>query len=292
MENFPVLGVCGPAKSGKDMVGDWICENKRFQKVAFADPMKRFVRAVFQVDYETLWGPSSLREKPISYSDKEWFDAAARFSPAGNELINEVVTENKIPAYLTLTEWFSSMRASHQKQGHITMREVLQTLGTEWGRRKVHDLIWVTYLYEKVVPALLEGIEYRQEKGLLRSEQIIVRDETPEEFAKRIPAGVVIPDTRFLNEVLGNRRYGGFTMRIRRLALEKEGAKGNVGIENHQSEMEMRDIPDSKFDKVLELGEGPSNVYPALEKLFEEKPWVKAVLPTDTKIMESSSAGA
>ena len=44
--DFTVIGLLGPAGSGKDLVGDWFVD-KGLTKVSFADPMKRFVQRAF-----------------------------------------------------------------------------------------------------------------------------------------------------------------------------------------------------------------------------------------------------
>ncbi len=269
MKDFPILGICGPAHHGKDLVADWFRE-KRYGKVAFADPMKRFVREMFMCSNEILWGPSALREEKLVYSEEQWFDIIQRGVPAISKMLNDVVPQGlRVQAFLSVSEWVHSMRAQHQANGFLTMREILQTLGTEWGRRKVDQLIWVNYCYDKIVPELSHATRpmlYTQEKGLYQLE-------TDDGHQASGYNGIVIPDHRFLNEIVATQKSGGYCIRIRRLALEKESTVKNVGIAGHQSEVEMRDIPDSAFDLVLELPEGVEKVHARLEQVFEDKAW-------------------
>lgn len=59
-----IIGVCGKSKSGKDTVADFLVERYGFVKVAFSDPMKRFLADVLDMSIADLWGPSELRNFP------------------------------------------------------------------------------------------------------------------------------------------------------------------------------------------------------------------------------------
>ena len=65
-----ILGVMGPAGSGKDTLADYICQSMkyRFHRVSLADPLKEFCSAIFGWDRHTLWGPSEERNKV----DPDW----------------------------------------------------------------------------------------------------------------------------------------------------------------------------------------------------------------------------
>jgi hypothetical protein len=265
LSEFHIIGVMGPSKSGKDLVGDWFYNERDFIKVAFADPMKRFVRDIFMVSFEHLWGEAGMREIPMTFSEEEWLRFVSNFAKSANAFLADVVPQgDRVRSFMSLTEWLTDMRKYHIEHGHITMRYVLQTLGTEWGRRKVHPLLWVMYLYEKVVPKIKDGYLYTQEDGPMKKMDVL-----------HAPPGILIPDHRFLNELVATQQNDGYVLRLRRLALEQENKVSNVGIEGHQSEVEMRDIPDDSFDLVLELEEGVEKVHEALEKAYEEEAWAK-----------------
>jgi hypothetical protein len=250
MDKFTTLGLVGPAGSGKDLVADWFIENQKFIKVAFADPMKRFVlRAFPAVTVEQLWGPSEERNREFEVSELWWFEAIGHFGSAASEIVNYVLDEgNRVDGYLKLHDWFTWLRRQYPKK--ISARYILQTLGTEWGRN-VDPLLWAKYAH-KVTGHIKTGFPYTQERGVIT--------EMGPTF--QIP-GVIIPDHRFKNEIELTQEQGGYVIRLRRLA--HEGGEGNVGIQGHVSEMEMRSIPADAFDLELLLEEGIDKVHKALE---------------------------
>lgn len=54
----------GLAGSGKDAIAEHLVHAHGWQRVALADPMKRFASEIFDWDRETLWGPSDKRNAP------------------------------------------------------------------------------------------------------------------------------------------------------------------------------------------------------------------------------------
>lgn len=255
--NFTVLGLFGPARSGKDLVADWLHEEKGFQKVAFADPMKRFVHDLFLYPNEILWGPSELRDIVRDVGDEFWMSALSRFSSVAGQFIAEVVEEPfKVTAFLKLMDWFTWLRKTYPTE--ISARVILQTMGTEWGRA-VDPRMWLKYGWNKVIPQLADGNIYTQTGGIRQAS---------------IPfshAGAVITDHRFHNEIEESQKRGGYVLRLRRLAIEAR--TDNVGIQGHQSEAEGKKIPDYAFDRVLEFPEGVEHVYRILEEVFKEQAW-------------------
>lgn len=257
---FSVLGLVGPAGSGKDLVADWFVSEKKFIKVAFADPMKRFVLRTFPaVTAEQLWGPSEERNREFEVSPIWWFETIGHFGEGSTELVQDVLEEGiRVEAYLKLHEWLTWLHKTYPNK--ISVRVILQTLGTEWGR-EVDPLMWSKYAH-KVAAKIKEGFPYTQEKGL-------ITDLGP---SFQIP-GVVIPDHRFKNEIALTQGSGGHVIRLRRLA--NEGGEGNVGIQGHPSELEMRSIPDQEFDLVLEFEEGVDKVYEKLGDAWETRKWIR-----------------
>lgn len=110
------------------------------------------------------------------------------------------------------------------KDGFLTPRVALQTLGTEWGRSMYED-VWIDYALRNAKRILDDGIwTYSQELGL-----------SPKAIFAEPPEGVVITDIRFKNEMDKIRQAGGFLVRVRR-----PGFEGNIGIQGHKSELEQR----------------------------------------------------
>lgn len=257
--DFTVLGLLGPAGSGKDLLADWFCEHG-FLKVSFADPIKRFARDVFRLTNEQLWGPSPERNKKFQVDDSWWFWAIGRLGTGSLELMTEVLEyKYKTTGFLALHSWFTTLRRSFPTE--ISAREILQTLGTEWGR-EVDPLLWAKYAHH-VAGILREDPTrgYTHVEGLSR----------PSLKGTKRAQGVIIPDHRFANEVATTQEFDGFVIRLRRLALEEK----TVGIAGHKSEAEQKTIPDSAFDLVLEIEEfeTPSALYLALNTALKDEPW-------------------
>lgn len=261
MENmeFSVLGLFGPAGSGKDLTADWFVEKQGYTKVAFADPMKRFVLRTFPgISPEVLWGDSELRNQEFDISEMWWFTAIGSFGSGSTEIAQEVLNDgNRVDGYLKLHTWLTELRKSYPNK--ISARIILQTLGTEWGRT-VDPMMWANYAY-RVAAKIRDGAAYTQQEGIALT-GIPVEDRS---------AGVIIPDHRFLNEVENTQEHDGYVLRLRRLSLEE--GQTNVGIQGHVSELEGRTIPDSAFDLVLNFEEGVDSVYRALEQVTKEKAW-------------------
>lgn len=260
MRDFTVLGLVGPAGSGKDLVADWFTK-KGFVKVAFADPMKRFVKNTFPtVTVEQLWGPSEERNREFDVSEMWWFEAIARLEDGAKEIVQHVLEDgNRVTGFVSLHEWFTWLRKNYPNK--LSARVILQTLGTEWGRN-VDPLLWIKYAHK--VAGLLRGDD--NTGGLYRYDRNygLYPDEGN-------PIGVIIPDHRFKNEIEYTQAQNGYAIRLRRVA--HEGGEGNVGIQGHASETEMRGIPFDAFDFILELQEGIDKVHWALESIYKDKSW-------------------
>lgn len=253
---FTVLGLLGPAGSGKDLTADWLVKEKGFVKIAFADPMKRFAMKTFGLDAERLWGPSEKRNEMFEIGDQWWFEAIGHMGEGVAEIVNEVlVPGHRVEGYLKLHDWLSQLRKDNPEQ--ISARIILQTLGTEWGRN-VDELMWARFAHN-IVQDIKDGAHYDQQSG-------VYHDDDDSEFK-----GVVIPDHRFKNEVEFTQAKNGYVLRLRRLSIEKEPA---VGIAGHQSEAEQKTLTDDKFDHVFNFEEGVDSVYAQLEGAFEQKLWI------------------
>lgn len=106
------------AGAGKDSVAKLLMDNYSFVSLAWADPMKRFCREVFEFSDDQLWGESEKRVLP----DTRYLRPLTRSSDGGE---------------------------------YLTPRFALQTLGNDWGRG-CYDRIWVDYAM-RVIQRLQEG---------------------------------------------------------------------------------------------------------------------------------------
>lgn len=131
-----IIGILGLAGSGKTLVAKHLVEEYEFERMRFADPIKRMLRL------------------GLGLTDEE-IDGEAKMTP------NAVF-------------------------GGVTPRHLMQTLGTEWGRRNIHTDIWVNVWRRDV--ALQTG-------------------------------NVVVDDVRFPNEAAAIRAMGGVLWRVYRPGL-------------------------------------------------------------------------
>ena len=240
-----IIGLSSNAGVGKDTVARFLVDRLGYVRVALADPMKRFAMDALGFDAVTLWGPSALRQGTIeSRIDVSFFRGKAkRFArsllPGGDWQ----------DLYGKLTVW------GHGLEEHgpeISARVVLQTLGTEVGRACDRD-VWVRYLIDRIVPHVLSGeFAYSPALGLLPRAELSIHAVPPGHATGR-PAGVVVSDVRFLNEVEAVLGAGGRAYRLRRPGAAPGDAGGVAG---HASETEQTRIPDGAFTGVLDLPEG------------------------------------
>jgi hypothetical protein len=119
---------------------------------------------------------------------------------------------------------------------YLTPRYALQELGTGWGRDCYKDT-WVELTIRTAREILMHpDSRYTQQLGFWRE---------PESEGESI-RGIVVPDVRYLNEFRAIRKAGGRMVRLVRPGSGLTGAYGE-----HDSENDMREIPDSEFDLIL-----------------------------------------
>jgi hypothetical protein len=224
-----IIGLCGQAGVGKDTVADFLVKNNNFVKVAFADPLKRICRDVFDFSNEQLWGPSAKRNEPD-----------LRYRRALDPLSEGTIKGMGVPAEYA------------HPNAYLTPRYALQILGTEWGRA-CYPNIWVEYAL-RIASGLLkkyiinESIwRYDSQRGLYKNGGPGYDPQYP-----TTPSGIVIPDVRFINEVDAIRKAGGFVWKIERPVPGLEGAAGQ-----HASEQEQNSIDRGKFASALNNHNGP-----------------------------------
>lgn len=105
MHSFIIVGLNGKIGSGKDTLADFLVKDRGFVKTSFADPLRAFASAVYDIPME-MFLDRNLKEKPLS--DAKW-DGLEMHPVSGNRM---------------------------------TPRNVLQLIGTECIRATVPDF-WV-----------------------------------------------------------------------------------------------------------------------------------------------------
>jgi len=109
----PLIGICGPAGSGKDTLADGIAALDVYFKYSFADPIRNALNAMFG------WGP-------VHWQNREWKEAP-------------------IP-------WLERELAAEGHESEMcnpSPRYLAQTIGTEWGREMIDAELWLKIAQQK-----------------------------------------------------------------------------------------------------------------------------------------------
>lgn len=223
-----IVGITGQLGSGKDTVADVFVTNG-FTKVSLANPIKTFVKDVFQFTDDQLWGPSDLRNHPdLAFEDADmWASCWDRLQKFNGAWVTDLLNQQQRPyvdryeALYELDTWFNILRTTNPI---LSPRICLQTLGTEWGRNSLYPNIWVDYMYRSV-------------------EELV--DQNPN------TVGVVVPDLRFENELRFFKEQSNCKL-IRVIRPGTDAAAESAGLFRHKSEMEQKLFADNEFDVVLQ----------------------------------------
>lgn len=226
---IPIVLLVGQANSGKDTIAKMMIEHRNASVLAFADPIKRLARFIFDLKEEYLWGPSRTRNTVIdAFQDDGAWEMAYGKILLMEKLCKEKSSEleNLLPedSFPKLKSWFSEFRKSLNDKD-ITPRVVLQSLGTEFGRA-YNKQIWTDIAIANCISLLSGGCSYTSQKGLAVNEGASDM--------------VVISDGRFRNEILAVKSVGGLVVKV-----ECPQAGGDS---SHASEVEQKNIPKHFFD--------------------------------------------
>lgn len=157
------------------------------------------------------------------------------------------------------------------KDGFLTPRKALQTLGTEWARANYEDT-WVDLALRTSHEVIL-GARYTQYEGILSPSLLTKGMDTFDTlFGKEKIGGVVIPDVRFKNEVAKILDANGIVIRLKApWAAEAAKEAASAGVANHSSEEEQKTVSDSDVSHVFEVPKGLPNYYAAIDSFMESK---------------------
>lgn len=251
-----IILLVGKAGSGKDTVADILVRDHAFVKIAFADPLKRICRDVYDFTDEQLWGPSSARNAPdlryprppVTNWERDGHRSDMRHPQSGGKDVSRCV---KCGSVVPLGDAFNAWALERCGPSHLTPRYALQQLGTEWGR-DCYANTWVD-LALRTAGLLLHGradapgveYEYTAQTGL-REGSYFKHLEGAHRPAPKRAAGVVISDGRFPNEVAAVRAAGGVVWNtVHGGGLQ--GAAGQHESETHKLEADAV-VPDSPLE--------------------------------------------
>jgi hypothetical protein len=232
---YPVVLLCGKAGSGKDTVANFMAQDHGAVCIAQADPLKRFASRVFAFTEEQLWGPSECRNAVDARGKiPEYWGVTNKFFDCEGAFESQFVADwmncylNSHPrssaAWNIMAKWYLGL-----KDKPLTPRNVLQTLGTEVGR-KIHPQAWVMAAQNTAMSLLEEGGTYDRTRG-----------HSP---GPNTPPFVVVTDGRFKNEILSTKKNGGLVINVINPADEQ--LTGDAG--KHSSETSLDSIPGAWYD--------------------------------------------
>ncbi len=243
MNAYPIVIFCGKARSGKDTAAGFLVNTHNAQTIALADPLKRMAYKIFGVPVAQLWGPSETRNQVVEHLTPDmasgilrWVDEHAD-DLVRDELSLVVDPVRRMDAAESLKHWTDQVTAKLAKDGTLTARYILQTLGTEWGRDKIDPDLWAKLGVITAEKLLTGEYAYNPGVGLTKDRGWIA------------PL-VAITDGRFPNEILAVRRLGGLAIKIER--PEKDDSAEKAGIAGHRSESELDKIPPHFFSAIVQ----------------------------------------
>jgi hypothetical protein len=247
-----LVGICGPAGSGKTTTAGFLVKNHGFVEVALADPLKRICQDVYGFSDQQLWGPSDFRNaQDVRYPRFQTGDFAVEVSGKEPQLVHRTKEgdwyvavpgeEEMKPAPKWLTD---QLQARDVSPAFLTPRHALQQLGTEWGRHN-YDNTWVDYALRIAAKLQAGGCYYDVKTGLHTVSEV--------DYDRRTGTGgiqarkdVAISDVRFKNEIDAIHASGGKVIRLIRETTLKGAAAA------HRSEQEQLTLPAALFDFNIE----------------------------------------
>lgn len=223
-----IIGVCGVKYSGKDEVAKAICTKLRFTRTAFADLLKEACGLTFNMNVRQLHGDQ--KEVPFKIrglTNRSGVLFGARSSAIRVYGLDRLLRLDAMD--VPMLEWGGltpNIIIERMQQGCLelydanrdfTPREVMQHVGTDVCRKRIHDETWIK-----------STIAYIKKSDLDLW---------------------VIPDARFPNEIAAIRKAGGYLVRVDRPSLGEQS-------DHHESEVAWQKIqPDECVLNVAGLAE-------------------------------------
>lgn len=210
-----LIALSGYSGVGKDTLADVLVKEYNFCRIAFADPIKRIAREIYDFSDEQLWGPSEKRNELDKRYPREhcWEDDVP-------------VIEAKC---LCCGVGYFNYK---EDQCYLTPRYALKRIGTEMAR-DCYLNTWIDYTL-RIVGKLQDKSQrviYNCKDGLIEC------DYSPYK-------GIVLTDCRFANEVDALKAANTYVVRIKRPGYEKPRSR-------HSSEIGQLKIPDSTFNYIF-----------------------------------------
>jgi hypothetical protein len=254
--NLPIIIVGGASSSGKDTVADYIAKLHHGVCVAQADPIKRYVKALFGFSDDQLWGTQAIKNAPDHTVAARMGEIVGRFENVTEdwfaEIFPDIDDEDYDDRFAKLKDIVHDLlNHAVDKDKPITPRLCMQILGTEFGREMDKDL-WSDLAIGTCMNLLDGGFTYDKTTGLV--------DDDDGNCGMAI-----ISDGRFRNEILNVRMWNGVGLKLLR-ATDDDIQK--AGAVNHASEA-INKIPDHFFNYVMNNNGTLDELYHHVQQIME-----------------------
>lgn len=236
----------GSAGAGKDEAARQLVQAHNYVPVAFADPLKRILKDVFDFTDDQLWGPSENRNKEDPRYPRTTYD--------GMPIVHSA--EDPSPYCLTV-------------------RHALQTLGDGWGRNECYLNVWAEYAIRVTNKMATGKFGYDQKLGLYPLSENY-RSSDPDfhcSGTKGSPiiigeprTNVVITDLRYQNEAEAVRKSGGKLVRVKRKIKKIKKIKVSP---THKSENDLLGLHDDDFDWILDNNSTLTDLWAQVDRMVE-----------------------
>lgn len=206
-----LFGICGRKQSGKDSVANFMQQllpHLKIQKLSFAKPLKDFINQAFDIPTKNLWGSDSDKNHPLC----TW---------------GEVFKERALQAYKKVSTDL------------LSAREILQIVGTDVMRQGHME-----YLHNEYQIRCAEFLNKKFGNPVPRDSTWIDLMKKDIDYASTDNDIVIIPDVRFVNEVITLQNWDAILVRLYRDSQTTDSIP-------HPSELEMDKIGDEQFNHVV-----------------------------------------
>ena len=209
-----LIGITGKKTSGKSTCASHLCRSHGFTQIAFADVVKTICARIFDIPEELFHGSEEDKNKE------------------------------------TWVKWSSfSEDISKGREGVLTNRELLQTIGTDVFRSKYED-VWVDAALRKI--------------------------------SKNKKTNYVISDVRFDNEAQRIRDNGGLILRVNRSSEIEDNHASEKGISDELVDLDLNN--DSTLEVLKESLTSilvEAQVLPRIPQSEQEDPYTEVDLPRE-----------